>query len=50
MDALHLAAARAMNADEFVTAERPTSPIFRVADIRIVTIRPTTPTQLPHLQ
>ena len=41
MDALHLAAARAMNADEFVTTERPTSPIFRVTDILIVTIRPT---------
>lgn len=40
MDALHLAAARAMHADEFVTTERPISPIFRFSDVRIVTIRP----------
>jgi len=40
MDALHLAAARAMQADEFVTTERPTRPIFRVTDLRITTIRP----------
>ena len=39
MDALHLAAARAMHADELVTTERPTSPIFRATGIRIVSIR-----------
>jgi predicted nucleic acid-binding protein len=40
MDALHAAAALALNADEFVTTERPTSPIFRIPTVRVWSIRP----------
>lgn len=40
LDALHLAAAQVLGADEFVTTERPTSPLFRVPGIRVRTIRP----------
>ena len=39
MDALHIAAAVLSQAEEFVTAERPTSPLTRVKEIRVVTIR-----------
>ena len=39
MDALHVAAARLAAADEFVTAERPTSPFNRVTGIAILTVR-----------
>jgi predicted nucleic acid-binding protein len=38
MDALHIAAALLAQADEFITAERPTSPILRVAGLKIWTI------------
>jgi predicted nucleic acid-binding protein len=34
MDALHLTAAEIVGAKEFVTAEKPTSPIFRVSSIQ----------------
>lgn len=37
-DALHIAAALALQADEFVTAERPTSPFKNVTGIKITTI------------
>jgi hypothetical protein len=37
-DALHVAAALMAGADEFVTAERPTSPFKNVRGIRIVSI------------
>lgn len=33
MDALHVSASVGGNADEFVTAEKPTSPIFRATDL-----------------
>ena len=36
MDALHTAAARLLNADEFVTIEGPTKAIHRVSAVRIV--------------
>lgn len=37
-DALHIAAALLAGADEFVTAERPTSPFKNVTSIKIVSI------------
>jgi hypothetical protein len=40
MDALHIAAARRAECDEFVTAEKTTKPIFRVAGIIVTSIRP----------
>lgn len=40
MDALHLAAAIETDCVEFVTSERPTSPIFRVDRLRILSIKP----------
>jgi predicted nucleic acid-binding protein len=39
LDALHIAAALLANADEFITAKRPTSPFSRVTDISLVTVR-----------
>jgi predicted nucleic acid-binding protein len=42
IDAIHVAAAQTMAADELVTAERTTSPLFRVQEVRIVSIRPLT--------
>ncbi len=39
MDALHLAAAEACGASEFVTGENPTKPMFRVRSIRMRSIR-----------
>lgn len=38
MDALYIAAAMLANCDEFITAERPTSPFSRVTGITVVTI------------
>jgi predicted nucleic acid-binding protein len=38
LDALHLTAAKLLDADEFVTGEKPSSPLFRVPDIRIVSL------------
>jgi predicted nucleic acid-binding protein len=38
VDALHIAAAVAASADEFITAERPTSPLSRVRELRVSTI------------
>jgi predicted nucleic acid-binding protein len=40
VDALHVAAAERANADELITAERPTSPLARVTTIHVVSIRP----------
>jgi len=40
MDALHIAAALSVRADEFVTAERADRSIFRTPDIRVVSSRP----------
>lgn len=39
MDALHIAAALEAGADEFITAERPTSPLSRVRGVKVVSIR-----------
>jgi predicted nucleic acid-binding protein len=38
MDALHIAAALEAGADEFITSERLTSPLFRVQGITVRTI------------
>lgn len=40
LDALHVAAAIAVNADELATSERPTSPLLRVRLLPIRTIYP----------
>jgi len=40
VDALHVAAAKTLEADELVTAERATKPICRVRAPRVSTIRP----------
>lgn len=38
MDALHIAASYLANVDEFITAERPTSPLSRVQEFHVKTI------------
>ena len=38
LDALHVAAALMAGADEFITAERPTSPLSRVQGVRVVSL------------
>ncbi len=40
VDALHVAAARRGDSDELFTSEKPSKPLFRVAAIRVRTIRP----------
>lgn len=40
VDALHVAAAETTQASELVTTERPTSPLFRVSTIQVVSIQP----------
>src|SRR5437764_348788 len=40
MDAMHIAAAKASKASEFITSEKSTKPIFRVTGIAVKTIRP----------
>jgi predicted nucleic acid-binding protein len=40
LDALHIAAAKSGGAEEFITTERPTTPLFRVSGIVIKTIIP----------
>lgn len=40
MDALHVAAAQIVKADEFVTTEQPTKPMFRAPSPRIISIHP----------
>lgn len=39
MDALHIAAAKASGAEEFITTERPTTALFRVTSITITSLR-----------
>ncbi|MBW1974887.1 MAG: PIN domain-containing protein [Deltaproteobacteria bacterium] len=39
MDALHIGAGVAANVDEFVTLEKPTKPICRVSEIRVISLR-----------
>jgi predicted nucleic acid-binding protein len=36
MDALHIAAAKLVNAEEFITTEKPTKPMHRVTELEIV--------------
>jgi len=38
MDALHVAAAKGARVDEFITVERPTKPVFRVAGLTVRTL------------
>ncbi|WP_313943082.1 MULTISPECIES: hypothetical protein [Calothrix] len=38
MDALHVAAALSVGAEEFVTTEKNTKPMFRVSTINVVSI------------
>jgi hypothetical protein len=38
MDALHLAAALSIGAEEFITTEKPTKPMFRVSSINVISI------------
>lgn len=38
MDALHIAAALSVDAEEFVTTEKPTKPMFRVTSIQVISI------------
>ncbi|MGD0076167.1 MAG: hypothetical protein ABSD31_17780 [Candidatus Binataceae bacterium] len=40
MDALHVAAAHQAKANEFITAEKPTKPLFRATLIPVATIQP----------
>jgi predicted nucleic acid-binding protein len=40
MDALHIAAAKAGGAEEFITTERPTTAFFRGTGISVATLRP----------
>lgn len=39
MDAIHAATALDAGVDEFVTAEKPTKPLFRVAELHMLSIR-----------
>ena len=39
MDAIHVACAMAANADEIVTTEKDIKPIFRVSEIRVISLR-----------
>jgi predicted nucleic acid-binding protein len=43
MDSLHLAAAISANAEEFITTEKPTKPMFRVTEIKLTSLH----TELP---
>ncbi|MBD2254458.1 type II toxin-antitoxin system VapC family toxin [Nostoc parmelioides] len=38
MDALHIAAALSVGAEEFVTTEKKTKPMFRVSSIKVISI------------
>jgi predicted nucleic acid-binding protein len=38
IDALHLTAARILGTEEFITGEKPSSPLFRVRGIKIVSL------------
>lgn len=44
MDALHVAAALLLGADEFVTTEKPGKPIYRVTGFQVVHISAFQPT------
>ncbi|MGL6341533.1 MAG: type II toxin-antitoxin system VapC family toxin [Waterburya sp.] len=38
MDALHIAAAISVGAEEFITTEKPNKPMYRVTDIKVVSL------------
>jgi predicted nucleic acid-binding protein len=38
MDALHITAAISADADEFITTEKPGKPMFRMKDLKVITI------------
>ncbi|NJL64463.1 MAG: type II toxin-antitoxin system VapC family toxin [Methylacidiphilales bacterium] len=38
MDSLHIAAALSISAEEFITTEKPTKPMFRVPGIKLISI------------
>jgi len=38
MDAIHVAAALQVNADQLITTEKPTKPMYRVTEIEIISI------------
>ena len=40
VDALHIAAAELGGAEEFVTTEKPTRPIFRATTVRVISLHP----------
>jgi len=40
VDALHVAAAKQAGCEEFLTVEKKTKPLFRVADLAVNTVRP----------
>ena len=40
MDALHIAAAISVNADEFITTEKLNKPIHRTKSIKLISIYP----------
>lgn len=42
IDALHIAAAKSVAVEEFVTVERTTKPLFRVSGLKVTTLLPTT--------
>lgn len=48
MDALHVASAFAVQAEELITAERPEKPMFRVTGLKVVSIHPTAGPVLPE--
>lgn len=45
-DALHITMAKSAKADEFITAEKDTKPFFKVSDISIKSIRPSSSSQI----
>lgn len=38
MDAIHIAASIAIGVEEFITTEKPTKPMFRVTELRMISI------------
>ena len=45
LDAVHIACAVFAGAEEFITSEKPTTPIHRTQKVRVISIYPQTPTQ-----
>jgi predicted nucleic acid-binding protein len=39
LDSLHIAAAMLLGADQFITAEKPTKPMFRVRNLNVIYIK-----------